>query len=300
MNKITTIAARNDGPRFIDPNTSLAKQAAVLDLLRKNPPENSRRVTVTPALAEHILITCNNANRPRRPQAVKRYAEDMAADLWRLTGEPVIFGRTGQLRDGQHRLAACVRAGVPFETYMLFGVDDDAFNVMNIGRKRDGGDTFAVAGIKNAQSAAAALRWLKIFTGDDPTDRSQTFSNRELLEHYNSLDSVRFDAAVADAKAACRGQRLVHEAPLGALVFLYRKKHQRAVDAFLADLTAGKRGGIRLSTRLDKLRKANLGRMHENQRNAMIVNTINAYVSGAAPTARDIDWNDSMPFPVLP
>lgn len=296
---VATLPALDNGPRYIDPNAPLAKQVAVLDQLRKNPPENSRRVTITPELAEHIILSLQDVNRPRRATSVRKYADDMAGGRWLLTGETIKFGKSGLLRDGQHRLAACVRAGVPFETYVLFGIADDAFTAMDIGRKRDGNDTFAIAGVKNANNAAAAARWLLIFSGEDPKDRSQSFSNRELLEYYKSLDTRRFDDAVADAKAACKGQRAVHESALAALLFIYRKKHPKAVAAFLADFTAQKRGAKKLLDRLLAIKKQNLGRIHETQRNAMVVNALNCYVAGHSVTQSRLDWTDASDFPVI-
>lgn len=300
MNKIATLPPRADaGPRYIDPNASLAKQIVVLDQLRKNPPENSRRVTITPDLAEHILTNLQGMNRKRRASAVKRYADDMAAGKWRLTGDTIKFGRSGMLRDGQHRLSGCVRAGVPFETYVLFGLDDDAFAVMDTGAKRDGNDTFAFAGVPNANTAAAAARWDKILTGPKPADRAQSFSNRELLEHYKKLNTKRFDAAVADAKIACRGQKEVHESALAALLYIYRSKHAQAVDTFLADMVARKRGARKLIDLLAKVRAQSLNRVHETQRNAMIINTLNAYAAGKRVNEETIKWTEASPFPAF-
>lgn len=289
----------DNGPRFIDPNAPLEKQVSVLDLLRKNPPENSRRVTITPGLAEHILLNCADMNRRRRPSAVRRYAEDMAGGQWRLTGDSIKFGKSGFLRDGQHRLAACVRAGVPFETDVRFGIADDAFPVMDVGAKREGFDTFSIAGVKNAKTASAAVRWHLILTGENPKDRSRTFENRELLEIYKAMDTAMFDDAVADAKAACHGQRAVHEAALAALVYVYRWRHAKAAALFLADLKGMKRGAKRLVDRLEAIKKQAMGRVHETQRNAMLVKTLNCYVADESVTQKRIEWTDVEEFPVM-
>lgn len=289
----------DSAPRYIDPNTSLERQVAVLDQLRKNPPENSRRVTITPLLAEHILLSLNSSNRPRRSNSVKQYADDMMGGRWRLTGDTVKFGKSGILRDGQHRLAACVRAGVPFETFVLFGIEDDAFAVIDTGRKRQGDDTFSVAGIPNASSAAAAVRWLKILTSERPDDRAVGFTNHELLTSYRALKQPLFDDCVADAKACCKGLRVVHESALAALFYIYRAKHSKAVASFMADMKAMKGGAKKLVNRLDALKKQALGRLHETQRNAMLVNTLNCYVAGDTVTQSRIDWTDVKDFPVI-
>lgn len=286
-------------PRYIDPNTTIEKQVSVLDQLRKNPPENSRRVTITPLLAEHILLSLNSSNRPRRSNSVKQYADDMASGRWRLTGDTIKFGKSGILRDGQHRLAACVRAGVTFETFVLFGIEDDAFAVIDTGRKRQGDDTFSVAGIPNASQAAAAVRWVKILNSARPEDRAVGFTNQELLTAYRQFKQPLFDECVADAKACCKGIRVVHEAALAALFYIYRAKHSKAVAAFISDMKGMKGGAKKLVNRLDALKKQALGRLHETQRNAMLVNTLNCYVAGDTVTQSRIDWTDIKDFPVI-
>lgn len=287
------------GPRYIDPNAPLDKQIEMLDLLRKNPPENSRRITITPDLAEHILVNVSDTNRARRGASVRKYADDMANGRWRLTGDTIKFGKAGLLRDGQHRLAACVRAGVPFSTFVAFGIDDDAFVAMDIGRNRKGDDTFTIASVPNATTCAAAVRWYKIFTSNNPANRALTFQNRELLETYKALDTAAFDDAVSSAKNACRNQRLITESSLAALVFIYRKKYPTEVDTFLADLIAFKGGAKKLLTSLDAIRKAALGRVHETQRNGMLIQTLNNYVAGKGNARSSINWTDLQSLPVF-
>src|SRR5260370_32986795 len=109
----------------------------------KHAPEHSRVFTITPPIAEGLLLDYNSGNRPKKPKAIARYAEDMAAQRWSVTGDTIKFSK--RLRDGQNRLAACVRSGVPFRTYIVFGIDDDAFDRMDQGRNRSGSDILAIA-----------------------------------------------------------------------------------------------------------------------------------------------------------
>jgi hypothetical protein len=61
------------GPRFVDPKSSLEKQSAMLVALVKDPPENSRVVTITPELAQWVLDNRHSKNRKRKPARIKRY-----------------------------------------------------------------------------------------------------------------------------------------------------------------------------------------------------------------------------------
>ena len=83
-----------------------------------NKPANSVVMTFTPVVAEYILDNMNVGNRPQKPSRIVRYAADMANDKWSVTGESIKFGADGKLKDGQNRLAACVRS-TPRSSRML-------------------------------------------------------------------------------------------------------------------------------------------------------------------------------------
>lgn len=287
------------GPRFIDPNTPLEKQVAVLDALRKNPPENPRRVMVSPALAQHILNTLNPHNRPTRSSHIVQYAEDMTDGRWKLTGDTIKFGRSGILRDGQHRLAGCIRSGVMFETYIVFGIDDESFSVMDTGRKRKGDDVFSIAGITNASSASAAVRWVLILSSDQPTNRALTYTNNELLDTYRGLKQPLFDNCVAEAKYACKSARVLHESALAAILYIFRQKQDRAANAFMSDLKVMKGGAKKLVNLVEKIRSQNMGRIHETQRNALIIKALHSYAKNTTLNAASLAWDDTKDFPVI-
>jgi hypothetical protein len=81
-------------PRFIDPNASLSKQQEMFLALMRDPPENSRVITIVPAMAEWLLASFNvGGNRKKKPMRIQRYADSMSEDTWMLTGEPLIFGK---------------------------------------------------------------------------------------------------------------------------------------------------------------------------------------------------------------
>lgn len=81
----------------------------------------SGTVTITPETAQYILETRNKLNRKIKKNYVKQYAEAMTNGKW-VFSDPIMFNNKGLLDNGQHRLTACVIAGVPFNTTMSFGV----------------------------------------------------------------------------------------------------------------------------------------------------------------------------------
>ena len=80
--------------------------------------------TITPAMAEEYLR--HNEHNPRkRPnrKVIDSYAQDMKTGNWFINGEPIVFDANGDLKNGQHRLMAIIKANVPIEMLVVRGVD---------------------------------------------------------------------------------------------------------------------------------------------------------------------------------
>lgn len=112
---------------------------------------------VTPDVAAEWLAT-NGVNRALSPQTVAKYARDMRAGRWALTGESVKFCTTGRLRDGQHRLAAVVAADVPVALFITRGLAPEAQLVMDSGRSRSAADALVLRGVRNATLASSTAK----------------------------------------------------------------------------------------------------------------------------------------------
>lgn len=109
--------------------------------------------TITPAQAQAMLNN-NHKNRHISRNHVNALARDIEAGAWELTGEPIVLGPTGELLDGQHRLSACIQAGVAIQVLVVRGVK--SFEKGDAGRKRQAGDVLAMNGVRNATAVAAS------------------------------------------------------------------------------------------------------------------------------------------------
>lgn len=128
-------------------------------------------ITVTPLQAAEWLETCNQSNRTLRQHIVKRYAKQMIEGSWQLSGETLIFDENGQLANGQHRLAACVEANVPFQTVVVNGVGSKAFDVLDSGMPRKNIDVLRHRGLPcQAALAAGVAAVILIEIGFSPSD----------------------------------------------------------------------------------------------------------------------------------
>jgi hypothetical protein len=95
--------------------------------------------SVTPEIAKRYLAN-NQLNRSLRKLLVNQYANDMKNGTWRLTHQGLAFSASGQLLDGQHRLAAIVQSGVTVQMLVTRGVEMDTQLVMDDHARRSAGD----------------------------------------------------------------------------------------------------------------------------------------------------------------
>lgn len=123
--------------------------------------------TITPQDAERILKESEKAfseseggfkQRNRRKDTVTAYAEDMAAGRWKENGETIKFDSEGRLIDGQHRLAAVVRANTPIQFFVVRGLDNSVMDTIDYGVKRSIENALQFQCKSYESGAAAAVR----------------------------------------------------------------------------------------------------------------------------------------------
>jgi len=96
---------------------------------------SAKVMKISPEIAEEWLAT-SPGNRPIRDWYVKLLAAAMRRGEWRVSSQGVGFDIHGRLRDAHHRLLACVQSGVTIESVVVFGLSEDAYQVMDTGLKR--------------------------------------------------------------------------------------------------------------------------------------------------------------------
>lgn len=194
------------------------------------------RMLVGPEQAEKWLAR-NTHNRPLREITVFRYASDMEAGLWQYNYAAVLIARDGTLIDGQHRLKACVLAGVPFDTDVVFGADLSVQRYIDGGQVRTAADQGALAGIKNAHRAAAVS--LMILMHD--TYGIQNLTNCALRPSRASIEQFMLDNDEEVQASLVGGALLRLCAPrvTDFCSFLFRRQNQEKAERFFMELGDG-------------------------------------------------------------
>lgn len=78
--------------------------------------------TVTPNMAEKWLKENNTHNRPLFKKTIENYTREMKAGAWAITNQGIGFADDGTLLDGQQRLSAIVKAGIPIKMLVVTGL----------------------------------------------------------------------------------------------------------------------------------------------------------------------------------
>ncbi len=153
-------------------------------------------IDVTPAMAREFL-SHNRQNRNLTQRNVNKYSADMKSGNWEITGETIVFYENGDLKDGQHRLTAILKANVSVPMIVVRGIDNNV-KIHDQGRKRTTSDVLALEGyeaaIKNKCTVGAVNFLLKEYGGIRDTTYPQVkgFSDRHAETIIMSLSAVRY------------------------------------------------------------------------------------------------------------
>lgn len=233
--------------------------------------------TITPARAAELLDN-NTQNRIISPRAISRYARAMKSGRWDLNGESIQIAADGRLLNGQHRLLACIEAGVPFQTVLVTGLTSDVQDTMDTGRSRGPAGQLQIDGVPNANATAAVVRQIYHYlTGETDVDTRQT--KEFLAQHGDVRDCIA---------AAMQAKKIVPSSVLGAVLWLgsRNKIYWPKINAFCEPLATGEglaAGDPRLSLRNALINARIVNKGHAPRQDyvmSLTVHAWNGFVSG--------------------
>jgi hypothetical protein len=203
----------------------------------------TKHTTVTPEEARLWLDTKRSKNRPISENAVAKYAQEMSAGRWVDNGKGLVFGTSGQLLDGQHRLTACVRVGKPFVTTITWGVPDEYFDTIDDCNTRSLADVLHIKGEASSGLLSAGLRFLWIYARGEIQRRDLRrgqIATKPLLEatldkNRGIISSVKFYGMLK----ARPGGLLVPAGMAIGLHYIFSLVDEKKADEFFTRLQSG-------------------------------------------------------------
>jgi phage tail tape-measure protein len=203
-------------------------------MLSKNTGIQSEIQTITPDLAKEWL-TLNTDNRKLSQATVEVYANAIRQGDWKLNGDSIKFGTSGNLLDGQHRLGAVIKAKRSIQSIVITGVDDTAMPTLDVGKKRGASDYLSLRGVKNpAQVAASAVIAERIIAGR-PIGGGRRATVIEVARFVEENDGVGDSVVFTQAN---RGP-IRWNAMMGAAHFLFARVEPQAANRFFTRLGSG-------------------------------------------------------------
>ena len=254
---------------------------------------------INPELAKSWLEQNVNFRNPLEHH-VERMARDMRDGHWDENGESIKFNTKDQLVDGQNRLLACIKAGKPFVSVVVYGVNKD-LNI-DIGAKRSFAMYIKHHGCSKYQNdISAAVRVLFGFRKGTPLSYltgsagSLKATNEELIRLYKQ-DKDKLDIA---ADGIVNGHKGILPASLSiTLSVLFSEKDAdlcaKYFGALLGDLPFSTDDPIMiLKLRLLETARSKY-RMTRAQKAALSIIAWNHWRRGTA--CKILKWAQSGPF----
>jgi hypothetical protein len=241
---------------------------------------------ITPIMADAYL-KLNTRNRKVSKASVAFLVNEIRKGNWEFNGCPIIFGDSGLLLDGQHRLLAISQTGTSKKFSVVRGVKDSAFKTIDSGRARTGADALSVENVPYATTVATAIKKImnKYYSTrtivNGTTVKTSTsdvynfyFQNKEKLTNLLILANRWWD----------KGGRVVHKTDVVAMLWLLNEEDERAF-AFIEEVATGSYEGLinktaqTLRNRLIRA-KFEMGTLSEGEKRDLYLVAFRHYLNG--------------------
>ena len=237
-------------------------------------------VQITPKLAEYMLNFLPENQRTVKDKLLSHLCSDIQNGWWsKSNGETIKFNKEGLLIDGQHRVRAVFRTGVPIESLVVFGCDSNGIETIDAGQNRSLSDVFKIFGFDNYTHISAMTSMIMQYEklgyicSWTPSRKSAlTFArqnNSSLQESHKKSNKAKTWLPLSMA---------------GYLHFIYSRVNPELTDKMFNEFQKPKNDrGCSIQLLKDvmaRLQKASVGKQFQNSRywkNAIVIKAFNAY-----------------------
>lgn len=261
---------------------------------------------ITPEYAQKLLKKTEAAgiiNRKVNQRTVDMYVKALREGKWKLNGEDIKLDEDGYVIDGQHRLLACVKSGLPITTCFKTGIPRDTFDTIDCGRIRNGNQVLQMAGVPYNVIVNSIILGIREYEKYGHMDtKEKFFAPYELLEEFDKRPNDYVEAAKFAMKCVWETHFLTPKL-VGTLYFhlVHTHKADKAkVEEFFASITSYDTAKNPVADKLRKLLNKNKSqniKVRERLIIAYIIKTWNAFITeGNAPRYGAKDDEDMPSF----
>ena len=180
--------------------------------------------TFTKEDAEEIINNYNNVNyRKLKQHVVDMYAKEMKEGRWAQNGDSIKFDWNGQLRDGQHRLFALIKSGIPQTFVVVENLDPACEATMDIGHKRSIEDYLKRQEESYQKGCTAvvklAMNFMKHNKQVGQSIGNGTPSNMSIIDEYTEHSANYTEATAYGKKVSLESKKVLKPSHVGAIFY---------------------------------------------------------------------------------
>jgi hypothetical protein len=206
---------------------------------------SSHVVLITPQIAENYL-KFNQANRKMSEKNVRFLSSQMTTGEFAENGESIIFDRNGELKDGQHRLAAIVKSGKSYFMAVVRGVKPSAMSTIDTGKARSPGDVLNLNGFDSGAKNATLIKSIHRYLNGSKASRVSAvdMSNQKILEYcQDNYDWLKEIIKKADNLYSLQVSPVLSRSVIGLLYYVVGGETPEPIhDEFMMNIVGVKRG----------------------------------------------------------
>lgn len=269
-------------------------------------------ITLRPSQAKHILKHYNNTesspNRKPSKVLVTKYASDMLNGYWKKTGQTIQFSTDGLLMDGQHRLLACVKTNMPQDFIAVYGINKQAFDVIDNGKSRSYGDIASIKGYKDPMMVTSLARLMVVYDNYGAVDADEKQFRGAGLNQVTKTQTMEYldsHPNIGEYIERYRKNNLISPVVAGFVYWLLQNDNKPLAEQYLDQVLLGyslKPETIQ-SYVFSKLQRNRNAIQNKLTKKAIIYNLIEGYrrVAGySKATALSITFDPAKGIPKLP
>lgn len=267
-------------------------------------------IELTPGRAK-VYLSNNKNNRNVSLDQVNFNAGQMKRGEWLENGEAIIIDRNGEIKDGQHRLLAVVKANYSYKVPVVTGVDPEVMSTIDTGVNRKLSDVLKLEGFKFSTQLAGVIKAINSFSLNKKHHALEGINrgysrlsnkggltyakkNREYLIELNKHATILYAKQpiifIPPSKTALLMHILAPNDPENPSVTNFMKE--------LLGITTQERNGVAYVRKLGQKAKQNKTPINKLYLLALIIKAWNLYLNGD-PAVNHIKHDLKTPFPKI-
>lgn len=142
----------------------------------------------------NVTKTLGFKNRSINQGLLEKLCKDLKERRWIPNGATIVIDKDGAVIDGQHRLLACIKTGIPFITAIAKNVDREAFATIDCGCTRSASQVLRMENVRYHKHIAAMISGIQQIRNKTLMSKGNRMTNTDVLEfwkeHGAMLDKI--------------------------------------------------------------------------------------------------------------